>query len=86
MVKILKLVKMCKQCYKDRIKYQLTVNKAKVLLLTCIDFRLIDDTTIFMNKIGLNNNYDEFIVAGASLCYNKSDKEPFCKEWIKTVD
>lgn len=65
---------------------QLNVHKAKALVLTCIDFRLIDDAVRFMNRLGYNNNYDEFIIAGASLGYNKTDKLPFCQEWKKTID
>ena len=65
---------------------QLTVHKAKALVLTCIDFRLIDDAVRFMNRLGYNNNYDEFIIAGASLGYNKTDKLPFCQQWKQTID
>jgi len=65
---------------------QLIVHKAKALVLTCIDFRLIDDAVRFMNKLGYNNNYDEFIIAGASLGYNKTDKLPFCDAWKQTID
>jgi len=37
------------------------------MVLSCMDFRLLDDTTVFMNARGYNNNYDQFILAGASL-------------------
>jgi len=38
-----------------------------------MDFRLLDDIVRAMDKMGYNNNYDQFIVAGASLgfCQNK---------------
>ena len=39
-------------------------------LLTCIDFRFIDDAGFYMNIKGNSNNYDQFILAGASLGYN----------------
>jgi carbonic anhydrase len=65
---------------------QLTVDKAKALVLTCIDFRLIDDIVRFMNKLGYNNNYDKFIISGASLGYNKTDKLPFSDAWRQTID
>lgn len=44
----------------------------KALVMTCIDFRLIDDAVTFLNSKGYLNNYDEFILAGASLGYNTS--------------
>ena len=34
-------------------------------------YGLIDDVVILMNNEGYNNNYDEFILAGASLGYNQ---------------
>ena len=44
----------------------------KALVITCIDFRLIDEAVAYLNSINLLNEYDEFIVAGASLGYNTS--------------
>ena len=55
---------------------------ADAILLSCIDFRLIDDTVYFMNTEGLNNDYDEFILAGASLGYNQQ----VYPHWGKTFD
>jgi hypothetical protein len=46
---------------------QLTAVHAKCFLITCMDFRLIDDITHFMDKKGYNNNYDQFILEGSSL-------------------
>jgi carbonic anhydrase len=46
------------------------LHNAKTILLTCIDFRFIDDIVNQMNKLGYMYNYDEFILAGASLGYN----------------
>ena len=43
---------------------------AKMLLLNCIDFRLIDYETFLLDSIGYLNEFDEFILAGASLGYN----------------
>jgi hypothetical protein len=51
---------------------QLTAHQAKCFLITCMDFRLIDDVTHFMDKMGYNNNYDQFILAGASLGLTQS--------------
>lgn len=41
--------------------------KANVLLLTCMDFRLIDEAERYMTDRGLRNDYDQLIIAGASL-------------------
>ena len=61
---------------------QLTVHTAKAIVLTCMDFRLIDDAVLFFNSLGLNNNYDEFILAGASLGYNQT----VYSAWGETFD
>ena len=61
---------------------QLTAHTAKALVITCMDFRLIDDAVYFLNGRGYNNNYDEIVLAGASLGYNQTKYE--C--WKKTVD
>lgn len=46
---------------------QLEAHSASTYLITCMDFRLIDDVVHCMNEMGYHNNYDQFIVAGASL-------------------
>ena len=56
---------------------QMHVHEAKAIVLSCMDFRLLDDIVYFMNNSGYNNNYDQFILAGASLGYNQ-EKYP---EW-----
>lgn len=55
----------------SRTQDQLTAHHAKVFLLTCMDFRLLDDIARFMNNQGYNNNYDQYILAGASLGLNQ---------------
>jgi hypothetical protein len=45
---------------------QLFVHDASAIILTCMDFRDIDDLVYMANNLGLNNNYDHFILAGAS--------------------
>ena len=53
---------------------QTEVHKAKAIILTCMDFRVIDDTTFLLNSLGYNNNYDQFILAGSSFgLLNDSD-------------
>lgn len=56
----------------NSIDYQLTTKEADIMLLTCMDFRLIDDTVYVLNNLGIRNKYDEFILAGSSLGYNTS--------------
>jgi carbonic anhydrase len=38
-----------------------------ILLLSCMDLRLLDETVAFMDSIGMTNRYDHVILAGASL-------------------
>ncbi len=39
----------------------------KVLLLTCMDQRLLDDTVRFMNALNLHNRYDQVALAGGTM-------------------
>lgn len=41
--------------------------EADALLLSCMDFRLIDKTELYMAGRGLRSKYDHIILAGASL-------------------
>jgi hypothetical protein len=43
---------------------------AKTCLINCIDFRLLDYETFLLDSSGYLYNFDEFILAGASLGYN----------------
>lgn len=47
--------------------------RKNVLLITCIDLRLMDNITRFMDEQNLTNRYDQFVLAGASLgaCLNQ---------------
>ena len=49
---------------------QKDLHEADAIVLTCMDFRLIDDIVLQMNELGYLDKYDEFILAGASLGYN----------------
>lgn len=60
---------------------QLTSHNAKAFLITCMDFRLLDDIVVAMDQMGYNNNYDQFILAGASLGFVQ-EKFPY---WGDTV-
>ncbi|GAB2949766.1 hypothetical protein GCM10027048_13610 [Hymenobacter coalescens] len=41
--------------------------RGNVLLLSCMDLRLLDDIGRFMDHDNLTNRYDQFILAGAAL-------------------
>ena len=64
-----------------RTQNQMEVHEAKAILYSCMDFRLLDDIVIFMNEKGYNNNYDQFILAGASLSFIKDEY----KHWRKVA-
>lgn len=51
-----------------------------VLLLSCMDYRLVDDLVSFMDSRGLQGNYDHVVLAGASLGA-VSEKVP---DWNRT--
>lgn len=51
-----------------------------VLLLSCMDYRVVDETERYMTRRGLRNKYDHLILAGAALGA-VTDKYP---EWNKT--
>lgn len=48
-------------------KVALAAGSTEALLLSCMDFRLIDDIVRYMDGRGLTNNYDHVILAGAAL-------------------
>jgi carbonic anhydrase len=50
-----------------------------ILLLTCMDYRLINETENLMTNKGLRDKYDQIILAGASLGANNS-KFPVWKQ------
>lgn len=54
--------------------------QAEALLLSCMDYRLVDATARYMAARGLKNKYDHVILAGASLGAT-TDKYP---DWTKT--
>lgn len=41
--------------------------RKQVLLLTCMDLRLLDNTVDYMNDLNLQNRYDQVILAGAAM-------------------
>jgi carbonic anhydrase len=65
---------------------QLTSHTAKALVLSCMDFRLIDDEVYYFNKIGYTNNYDKFVLAGASLGYNQTSFPEWKQSFNKHIE
>lgn len=53
---------------------------AEALLLSCMDYRLIDDIARYMDGRGMTNQYDHIVLAGAAL----GALTDYCKEWNKT--
>lgn len=66
----------------DTTPNQEKMHEASTLLVSCIDFRLRDETVKLMNDIlHLENDYDEFVIPGASLAFVEK-KYP---EWGSTL-
>ena len=62
-----------------RTQNQLIAREAEAMVYSCMDFRLLDDIVMFMDKKGYNNNYDQFILAGCSLAFSNEK----LKAWRK---
>lgn len=60
---------------------KLEAHTAKGYLVSCMDFRLIEEYVKFMTNEGYNVNYDQFILAGGSLGLTQ-DKFP---HWGQTL-
>ena len=60
---------------------RLSEKTAKALVLTCMDFRFVNDSVYFLNK-GYKDSYNKFSLAGASLGYNQNT----FTEWGVTFD
>jgi hypothetical protein len=65
---------------------QLEAESAKAMVLSCMDFRLLDDIVYFMNALGYNNNYDQFILAGSSLGFNQEKWESWGALWKQHLE
>jgi hypothetical protein len=50
--------------------------RKNVLLLTCMDQRLLDETIRFMNELNLNNRYDQLALAGAAMGVHRLPENP----------
>ncbi len=60
---------------------KMEAHEAKAFLVTCMDFRFINDEMSYMSEKGYSSNYDAFVLAGVSICINQT-QDP---EWEKTL-
>ena len=60
---------------------KMTAHHAKAFLVTCMDFRFINDEVSHMQEKGYDVNFDSFVLAGVSIGINQT-KHP---EWEKTL-
>ncbi len=66
--------------------------KKNILVLGCIDLRLTDNLLDFLNSDNLQNRYDQFVLAGASLFCSKKQKkylklyENYHESWNKSME
>ncbi|MFN0316272.1 MAG: carbonic anhydrase [Burkholderiales bacterium] len=60
-------------------RYAGAAGQTEALLLSCMDFRLVDETERYMSGRGLRNKYDHVILAGAALGAT-TDKFPLWKK------
>ena len=60
---------------------KMTAHDAKAFLVTCMDFRFINDEMSHMKDKGYDVNFDGFVLAGVSIGINQT-KNP---EWAKTL-
>ena len=49
------------------VRHAAAAGNVEALLLSCMDYRLVDDVARYMDGRGLTNNYDQIILAGAGL-------------------
>ncbi len=58
--------------------------RKNVLLLTCMDQRLLDETVRFMNDLNLHNRYDQVALAGGAMGVHRlpqAPPDPSCTWW-----
>ncbi len=60
--------------------------RKNVLLLSCMDLRLIDDIVPFMEGDNLTNRYDQLVFAGASLGVIQKDHDSWYDVFFQHLD
>ena len=66
---------------KEQPQDKIKAHDAKAFVVTCMDFRFINDEVTHMAEEGYSVNYDAFVLAGVSIGINQT-KYP---EWGKTL-
>jgi carbonic anhydrase len=67
--------------HSSNVRDRLSEKTAKAVVLTCMDFRFVNDAVYFLNK-QYKDDYNKLSLAGASLGYNQDT----FKEWGVTID
>src|SRR5439155_24381732 len=68
-------------------KASFVFGSADALLLSCMDYRLTDETALFMSHdLGMHDNYDHVILAGASLGVNNTKYPNWGKTFWEQLD
>jgi len=67
--------------HSSNVRDRLSEKTAKAVVLTCMDFRFVNDSVYFLNK-QYKDDYNKLSLAGASLGYNQDT----FKEWGVTID
>ena len=85
-MKLIILVNMTEQKEEENLKStqaqdKMKAHDAKAFLVTCMDFRFINDEVAYMTEKGYSVNYDAFVLAGVSIGINQTQYP----EWAKTL-
>ena len=61
-----------KKGMKSRID-KLQIHKSNIFMITCMDFRFVLDVKKTMTELGYREDYDQYVIAGASLGFVSED-------------
>lgn len=50
---------------------KLQMHESKVFMICCMDFRFVEDHKAAMNNLGYKTDYDQYVIAGASLGFTR---------------
>ena len=62
------------------------VHQTEALVLSCMDHRLVDDVTRYMNTRGMRSKYDQITLAGASIGVLTDEKSSWSKTFWEHVE
>ena len=69
-----------------RISGDYPLPRHNVLLVSCMDLRLINELVSFMDRDNLTNRYDHLVVAGAALGVVQKDHRNWTKAFFEHLD